>query len=122
MTVVDLTEVAYVVVTVAAAAANGYAATMDATRPAWLLDNMARLHVPRTQLGALGVAKAAGAVGLLAGIAVPAVGVLAAAGLTAFFTGAIVTVVRSGWLGHLPYPAIYLALAAGSLALRLATL
>lgn len=115
-------EVADDAVTVVAAAANGYAATIDATQPAWLLDNMTRLHVPRSQLGAPGVAKAAGAVGLLAGIAVPAVGVLAAAGLTAFFAGAVVTVVRSGWLRHLPYPATYLALAAGSLALHLATL
>ena len=114
-------EVAYVIVTVVAAAANAYAATMDATRPACLLDNMARLSVPRTQLGVLGAAKAAGAAGLLVGIAAPPVGVAAAAALTLFFAGAIVTVVRSGWLGHLPYPATYLALSAASLVLRLAT-
>ena len=114
-------DAASLVVTIVAAAANGYAATMDATRPAWLLDNMARLSVPRTQLAALGAAKAAGAVGLLAGIALPAVGIAAAAGLTVFFAGAVVTVVRSHWLGHLPYPATYLLLAAASLTLRLAT-
>jgi hypothetical protein len=118
---VSAVDAAYLVVTVVAAAANGYAAVMDATRPAWLLDNMARLSVPRTQLGPLGAAKAAGAAGLVVGIAVPAVGVVAAAGLTLFFAGAVVTVVRSGWLGHLPYPATYLALSAASLALRLAT-
>lgn len=110
---------AYVLVTVLAAIANGWAASNDFTRPAWVLDNMDRLGVPQSQLHTLGALKAAGAAGLLIGIAVPFVGVAAAVGLVLFFMGAIVTVVRARWWAHW-YPVMFLALAAGSLALRLA--
>lgn len=68
----------------------------------------------------LGVAKAAGAVGLLVGIAVPTIGVAAAVGLVLYFVGAIVTVLRARWPAHLPYPTAFLALAVGALVLRLA--
>jgi hypothetical protein len=110
---------AYILVTVLAAIANGWAASNDFTRPAWVLDNMERLGVPQSQLQPLGALKAAGATGLLVGIAVPFIGVAAAAGLALFFVGAIVTVVRARWWAHW-YPVMFLALAAGSLALRLA--
>jgi hypothetical protein len=40
--------------------------------------------------------------------------------LILFFVGAIAVVVRAGWYSHLPWPAMYLFLAIGSLALRLA--
>lgn len=113
---------AYVVATVVAVAANGYAATMDVVRPAWLLDNMGRLGIPRDRLALLGGLKAAGAAGLLVGLALPAVGVAAGTGLVLFFLGAVATVVRARWYGHLPYPAVFLAIAAVALALRLATL
>jgi hypothetical protein len=57
---------------------------------------------------------------VVAGIAVPAVGVAAAAGLLLYFVGAVGTVVRSRWYSHLPFPALFLLLAGGCLALRLA--
>jgi hypothetical protein len=108
-----------VVVTLLAVTANTYAATVDFTRPAWVLDNMTRLGVPHSWLFSLGAAKAAGALGLLVGIGVPPVGVVAAAGLVAFFVGAVLTVVRAGWYAHV-YPVAFLVLAAGWLVLRLA--
>jgi len=111
---------AYLVVTLVAAAANGYAATVDFTRPDWVVTNMTRLGVPQTWLSTLGVLKAAGALGLLVGIAVAPIGVAAAVGLVLFFTGAVVTVVRARWYAHV-YPVVYLLLAAASLALRLAS-
>jgi hypothetical protein len=110
---------AYVVVTVLAAAANAYAATVDLTRAGWVVDNMSRLGVPTPWLPALGGLKAAGAAGLLVGIAVPPIGVAAAAGLVVYFLGAVATVVRARWYAHV-YPLPFLALAAASLALRLA--
>jgi DoxX-like family len=110
---------AYVIVTVAAVAANVYAASADATRPEWLMANMTRLGVPQPWLPSLGALKAAGALGLLVGIWVPAIGVAAGVGLILFFTGAIATVVRARWFAHY-YAAVWLALAAGSLALRVA--
>lgn len=112
---------AYVAVTVAAVAANVYAATADFIGPEWLVDNMTRLRVPQTWMFPLGALKAAGALGLLVGIWVPAIGVAAAVGLVLFFAGAIATVVRARWFAHY-YPAVWLALAAGSLALRVASL
>jgi hypothetical protein len=72
--------VAYVVVTIVTAAANIYAATADFTRPAWLLHNMSKLGVPESRLPTLGMLKAAGAVGLLIGLAVPSIGAAAAIG------------------------------------------
>jgi hypothetical protein len=85
--------VAYVIVTVLAAAANVYAATNDFTRPHWLLTNMTKLGVPESRLPILGALKAAGALGLLVGIGVPVIGTAAAAGL--FFLAAIMTHLRA---------------------------
>jgi hypothetical protein len=111
---------AYVIVTVLAAAATAYAASVDFNRVEWVLVNMTRLGVPHSWLSPLGAAKAAGALGLVVGIAVPPIGVAAAVGLILFFAGAIVTVIRAHWYSHY-YPVAYLLLAAGSLALRLAS-
>jgi hypothetical protein len=112
--------IAYVIVTALVAGANAYAAASDLARPEWLLANFDRLSVPRTWLPTLAALKAAGAFGLLVGIAAPAIGVAAAAGLVLYFSGAIVTVVRARWYSH-AYAVPYLLGAAASLALRLAT-
>ena len=112
---------AYVVITVVASAATAYAATVDFVQPEWVLTNMARLGVPRSWLFSLGAAKAAGALGLLVGIVLPVVGVAAGVGLVLFFLGAVVTVVRARWFAHY-YPVVFLLLAVGALAARLAAL
>lgn len=111
---------AYVVITVLVAAANTAAATVDFARADWVVGNMTKYGVPHSWLFPLGVLKAAGAVGLLVGIAVPLIGIAASVGLILYFVGAIVTVMRANWYAHIPYPAAFLALAAGALALRLA--
>jgi DoxX-like family len=113
---------AYIVVAAAAALANLCAATFDALRPRWLLDNMTRLGVPHSQVASLGLLKAAGAAGLVVGVAIPAIGIAAAIGLVLFFLGAIATALRARWYGHLPQPAGYLALATAALVLGLASL
>jgi hypothetical protein len=86
---------AYVIVTILAAAANIYAASNDFTRPAWLLTNMSKLGVPESSLPILGILKAAGALGLLIGIAMPMIGIAAAVGLTFFYIGAVITHLRA---------------------------
>ena len=111
---------ALVLVTLFTAAANAWAASVDVTRPAWVLANMGRLGVPEARLPVLGALKAAGALGLVVGLALPPIGVAAAVGLVLFFVGAVVTVVKARWWAHV-YPVVFLALAAASLALRLAT-
>jgi DoxX-like family len=98
-----------------AAAANTYAAAVDFARARWILDNLTRYGVPHRWLPVLGALKAAGALGLLAGFGVPALGLAASVGLVLYFIGAIVTVIRSGWYSHIPYPVVFLLLAVGSL-------
>ena len=110
---------AYLTVTILAAAANMYAAASDFRRPAWLLSNMKEVGVPERRLAPLGILKALGAFGLLAGIGIPLIGVAAAAGLVLYFVGAIVTVLRARGYTQLPYPSVWLLLAVGSLVLRL---
>ena len=112
---------AYVAVAVVTATSNIAAATADFLRAKWILGNMSKYGLPHSWIYPLGAAKAAGALGLLAGIAAPAIGVAAAAGLLLYFLGAIVTVARARWYSHLPYPTLFLLLAASSLTLQLAT-
>lgn len=111
----------YVIVTALAAAANTYAAVVDFRRAPWVLDNMTKYGVAHSLLFPLGAAKALGAAGLVAGIGLPFIGIAAAVGLAVYFLGAIVTVVRSRWYSHIPFPAAYLLLAAASLSLRLSS-
>jgi hypothetical protein len=111
---------AYVVVTVLTAAANTFAATVDFTRPAWLVANMAKARVPQSWLFPLGALKAAGALGLLVGIAVPPLGVAASVGLVLFFIGALITHVRARYW-DVAAPVAFLLLAVSSLVLRAST-
>src|SRR5262249_5819829 len=109
--------IAYVIVAVMTAALNGYAAYMDFARSESVLENMTRYGVPQSWLYALGALKSAGAVGLLIGIFVPVIGVLASLGLVMYFVGAVVTVVRAQLYQHLRYPTPFLAFALASLVL-----
>src|SRR6185295_9839324 len=87
---------AYVTVTVIAAVLAGIAAVtylIDHDYPRAQID-MKRL--PRSWMPRLGGALAAGSLGLLAGFAVPLVGVLAAAGLVLYFVGALIAHLRVG--------------------------
>jgi hypothetical protein len=111
----------YVAITVLAAAANAAAAAFDLARSELVLRNMATLGIPPAWLFPLGALKAAGALGLLVGIAVPLLGVAAAAGLALFFVGAVIIHVHAGAYRSISYPGTFLLLAVGSLALRLAS-
>lgn len=95
------------VVTIAAAWI-GFSAFSLLTRKAFVVDSLADYGVPESWWPWLGTAKALGAVGLLVGLAVPTVGVAAAAGLVVYFTGAVATIVRARAFGHIPFPLLYL--------------
>ena len=69
----------YVVVTLLTAAFNAYAAYLDFARAEGVVANMTRYGIPHAWLLSLGALKAAGAAGLVIGIAVPVIGVAAAA-------------------------------------------
>lgn len=83
--------IAYLVVTLLAAAANIFSATLDFIHFKQVLVNMAKAGVSESWITTLGFLKAAGALGLLVGIGVPPIGIAAAIGLVVFFVGAIVT-------------------------------
>lgn len=86
---------AYVAISILAAVANAFSATLDFVRYKQVSINMARAGVPESWMTMLGILKAAGALGLLVGIGVPLIGTAAAVGLTLFFVAAIITHLRA---------------------------
>jgi hypothetical protein len=103
--------------TLITAVANAGAAIADFARAKFVLANSAELGIPRSWLPPLAALKAAGAVGLLAGLAgIPLVGIAAAAGLTLFFIGAVGVHVRARVFHNIAIPVCLLALAAVSVA------
>jgi hypothetical protein len=77
------------------------------THKAFVVDALRDYGVPRGWWPWLGLAKAAGAVGLLVGLAVPPIGFAAATGLVLYFTGAVITIVRAGAYSHIAFPLLY---------------
>ncbi|RDI34713.1 DoxX family protein [Lentzea flaviverrucosa] len=97
-------------------ALNAAAATADFAGAEFVRDNARKLDLPSRWILPLGVLKAAGALGLAAGLAgVPCVGVAAAGGLTLFFVGAVALHVWRKALRDIGYPAAFLGLAIASL-------
>lgn len=111
--------IAYLAVGMLTAAANATFATLDFARAEFVLQTMNRVGVKRSWLNPLGFLKLAGAVGLVAGIAVAPLGVAAAIGLVLFFIGAIVTHIRAHDYSSIPFPATVLLLAVATLIFRL---
>jgi hypothetical protein len=81
---------------------------------------LADYSVPRSWWSWLGTVKAAGTAGLLVGLFVPVIGVMAGTGLVRYFAGAVITVVRARRHSHIPFPLLYMAPVVGSLALGFA--
>jgi hypothetical protein len=113
-------SIAYVVVTILAAIMVGLSALSFFSHAKWVVQLMADYGVPRSWWPWLGTAKAAGAVGLLMGLLVPVIGVMAGIGLALYFAGAVITVVHAHWYSHIPFPLLYMTLAIGASALRYA--
>ncbi|MGZ3679891.1 MAG: DoxX family protein [Ktedonobacterales bacterium] len=113
-------SVAYVVVTVLAAAMVGFSAVSVFSHAKWVVQPLADYGVPRAWWPWLGTAKAAGAAGLLVGLFVPVIGVMAEICLVLYFTGAVITVVRAHWYSHIAFPLLYVAPVIGALVLRYA--
>ncbi len=114
-----MTSTGYVVLAIVAAAANSWAAATDFARTSTAVRNAEKVEVPASWLFPLGALKAAGALGLLAGIAIPVIGIAAAIGLVLFFVCAVFAHLRVGWYSTIPFPATFLLLAVGALILRL---
>ncbi|HEX6443637.1 MAG TPA: DoxX family protein [Streptosporangiales bacterium] len=99
---------AHLVVTILAAAWVAFSAVSLFAHAKWVVEPLAEYGVPRSWWPWLGTAKAAGALGMLVGLFVPVIGVLAAVGLVLYFIGAVVTVVRARSYAHIPFPLLYL--------------
>ena len=113
---------AYVIITLVTIGAGTWATIADVAQPRWLLANMTEVGVPRSWLLPLGVLKGAGAIGLLIGLlGTRLLGIAAAIGLVLFFVGAVAAHVRARAFHNIAVPATYLALAALSAALAVAS-
>jgi len=87
-------QVAYLASTIVAALANGYAASLGFVGAESVKVVADRVRVSRRWMIPLGMLLASGAVGLLAGMAVPALGTAAATGLVLYFTCAVTAHLR----------------------------
>jgi len=87
-------HIAYVVVTVVVALANGYAAVLNFAGAESVKVVAAKVRVSQRWMIPFGVLLACGAAGLLAGFAVPALGTAAAIGLVAYFICALSAHIR----------------------------
>ncbi|MCX5406128.1 DoxX family protein [Streptomyces sp. NBC_00335] len=113
-------DIAATVVAVLAAAMSGFSGYSLLRRAPWVVEAMEQYGVPQAWWTALGAAKAAGALGLLAGLFVPAVGVAAGIGLVVYYTGAVLTVLRARAYAHAPFPVLYMAPVVAAFALGFA--
>jgi SNF family Na+-dependent transporter len=86
--------VIYLVTTIAAALANGYAACLDFAGAESVKAVADRVRVSRRWMVPFGALLASGAVGLVAGFAVPALGTAAAIGLVLYFICAVTAHLR----------------------------
>jgi DoxX-like family len=82
-------HIAYVLTTILAALANGYAAALNFAGAESVKVVADRVRVSQKWMVPLGTLLAAGATGLLAGLAVPALGMAAAIGLVLYFVCAL---------------------------------
>ncbi len=110
---------AYVIVTVVAALWVGFSAVSLLRRAPFVVDPLVDYGVPTTWWTLLGLAKAAGALGLLLGLWIPVLGITAAIALILYFTGAVVTVLRARSYKTVAFPILYLAPVAVALGLGL---
>jgi len=108
---------AHVVVTIVAAAMVGFSALSVFLHTKWVVEPLADYGVPRSWWPWLGTAKAAGAVGLAAGLFVLVLGVVAAVCLILYFLGAVITVLRARYYAHVSAPVLYVAPVVASLVL-----
>lgn len=111
----------YLVITLVGAAMVAFSAVSVFTHAQWVMKPLADYGVPMSWTPWLGTAKAAGAVGMVVGLFVPVIGVMAAIGLVLYFTGAVITVLRAHWYSHLAFPLMYMAPVAASLVIGFAS-
>ncbi|MGV9677102.1 DoxX family protein [Nocardia sp. NPDC003482] len=110
----------YHVVAVIAALWVGFSGYSLFSQQRFVVEPLERYGVPRPWWNWLALAKSAGALGLLVGLFIPAIGVAAAIGLILYFLGATATAIRAHSYATSVFPLLYLAPVAAALTLQLA--
>ncbi|MEV0296925.1 DoxX family protein [Nocardia sp. NPDC050710] len=110
-------SIAYVVITVLAALGTAFTVYFDVAKAQRVRDTMSVYGLAHWTLAPLGVIKTAGALGLLAGLFIPPLGLTTAICLVLYYVLAVAVILRARQYRDVVYPLPYLALAAGSLAL-----
>jgi hypothetical protein len=87
-------HIAYIVITILAALANGYAASMNFVGAESVKVVSDRVQVSQRWMVPFGILLASGALGLLIGFAVPALGIAAGIGLVLYFICALSAHIR----------------------------
>lgn len=112
---------AYIALTVVAAIAYAYAAVLNFTHNKSVAKTAERLGVPSVWMVWLGSLLAAGSIGLVVGVAVPALGIAAASGLVLYFLCAAGAHIRArdtqilSWVNWM----VFFSLAVGALVVAL---
>jgi hypothetical protein len=112
-----------VIVTVLLAVAMLGSAVAKLTGQAMIVDNLTtKLGLPASWIPRLAACEIAGGVGLLVGLAIAPIGILAALGACGYFIGAVIFHVRVGDREGVPAPAIFVLIAVAALVLRILTM
>lgn len=113
----SILEGGLLVATVLCVIANGYEVAAKAVKAEAVLKNSGEVGLAPRWLPYLAVIEGAGVVGLVIGLAgVKVLGLTAAIGLVVFFVVAIAVHIRARVLYNIAFPAVFLALAVGSVA------
>ncbi|MFJ2722704.1 DoxX family protein [Streptomyces sp. NPDC087437] len=112
--------IGYVIVAALLALASVGSAFLTFTRNPQVVSSMTKVGVPDSWLPWLATAKAAGALGLLAGLVAAPLGIAAAGGLVLYFVGAVISHLRVKDNAVAPVVVLTL-LAAAALVLRVAS-
>ncbi|GAA1959545.1 DoxX family protein [Amycolatopsis minnesotensis] len=113
-------NLAYHIVAVLTALWIGFSGYSLFSKQQFVVDPLKEYGVPRSWWNWLAFAKSVGALGLIAGLFAPAIGVAAAVGLILYFLGAAATTVRARSYNTTLFPLLYLAPAVATLVLQLA--
>lgn len=113
-------DTAYYIVAIAAALWVGFSGYSLFSRQKFVAEPLEQYGVPRSWWNWLALAKSAGALGLVVGLLVPAIGVAAAVGLILYFIGAAATTVRARSYQTTVFPLMYLVPVTATLVLQLA--
>ena len=111
---------AYITITLVAAAMVAFSAYALLTHKKFVMEPIERLGIPRSWWPWLASAKAAGAAGLVVGLFVPVIGVVAGICLVAYFVGAVIIAVMRRWYAHIPVPLLYVVPVIAALSVGLA--